>query len=104
MSTHTPGPWRVAKRSAASAGSDALDIMCGGIRVAAMGHNPRAIVERDARLIAAAPMMLAALHELAMLIDGQEDIIDSDHGPRPNWAMKVAQIIEPAIVKAEGNT
>jgi hypothetical protein len=62
------------------------------------GRDPEA--EANARLIAAAPTMLKALQDVAMLIDGQEDVVDGNDGPRPNQAMSIAQIIEPALAAA----
>jgi len=55
---HTPGPWRVVKRSGAPTG---LDILCGGNRVAAVNGGLPREEAREAALIAAAPDLLAAL-------------------------------------------
>lgn len=83
MSSHTPGPWKL-KRSGAISDAD-------GELVATTGYRVRVGSDEDdanARLIAAAPELLALLTEL----------IDIE-GPQPGhieWANKV----KAAIAKA----
>ena len=59
--------------------------------------------EANARLLAAAPDLLDALHDARAFIDGQIDVVDGDYGiPEPNKAMRLAGLIDEAIAKAEG--
>ena len=89
---HTPGPWNL------------CDDGDGGFvfdrdmeKIADTYYFP------NARLIAAAPDMLAALHEAREFIDGQIDVVDGSYGvPAPNRAMSLAQEIDAAIAKATG--
>lgn len=62
---HTPGPWRVANgRIYSRAYQTALDLRLFVICDLDMGNDPRGEQESNARLIAAAPELLAALQEL----------------------------------------
>ena len=99
--THTPGPWRAETEPngtcivwALRNGDDDKYV----IGVVALRGG-----EADARLIAAAPDLLAALYEAREFIDGQIDVVDGNYGePAPNRAMVLAQEIDAAIAKAEG--
>lgn len=56
----------------------------------------------NARLMAAAPDLLAALQECAELLDDYSDVNDGGDGPVPNRAMSLLQTAEAVIAKAEG--
>ena len=69
MSEHTPGPWMVARGVPA-----AVDAVSGGLVAEAVGGFHRSYEEEtaNARLIAAAPDMLAELKRLRDVV-GDED-------------------------------
>lgn len=57
----------------------------------------------NARLIAALPVLLAALEEALEFVEGYEDVIDGDDGvPEPNKAMTRASSLRAAISLATG--
>jgi hypothetical protein len=57
----------------------------------------------NARLMAAAPALLAALGEAREFIDGQIDVVDGSYGfPEPNKAMRLATEIDEALALATG--
>lgn len=69
MSKHTPGPWFVVDRG--SKGNPMMSVMAERIRgkgpshevaICATGDSPQEMEDANARLIAAAPELLAALH------------------------------------------
>lgn len=67
MNKHTPGPWE------RTPGDSVIDIAADGKHIAIVGSSPywkrfTATDEADARLIAAAPDMLAALRNVQRLI------------------------------------
>lgn len=99
MSKHTPAPWRVDWD-----GEDLWNnhIVCSEGRICFMAHSgPERQDEFDAnaRLIAAAPDMLAALYEALEYFEAREDI--NYEGTGPNDAMSHAIEIRAAIAKAE---
>jgi len=103
MAEHTPGPWEMyitpygITIASGSAGWAVTTIPPSGPR-----DNPTH--ESNARLIAAAPDLLAALYEAREFIDGQIDVVDGSYGePAPNRAMVLAQEIDAAIAKATGS-
>lgn len=96
MAEHTPGPWVHVKVE------DLYDV-CPAMRPGAIALDISN--EPNARLIAAAPDMLAALYEAREFIDGQIDVVDGSYGePAPNRAMVLAQEIDAAIAKATGSS
>lgn len=59
--------------------------------------------KREARLNAAAPLMLATLVDVLDAIEGMVDTRDGEDGtPGPNWAMNLTASIEAVIAKAGG--
>ena len=80
MSEHTPGPWMVARGVPA-----AVDALSGGLVAEAVGSFDSDAEKANARLIAAAPDMLAELKRLRDVV-GDEDV----------------DCIEAVIAKAEG--
>lgn len=64
MSGHTPGPWHVRCGAPLFAPGTTNIISTGGDYIAEVGHIDQEHVEADARLIATAPEMLAALREV----------------------------------------
>ena len=91
MSAHTPGPWNVRSE-------EAISIDAGGSRVCMLTHLTRLFDRRDpeevaanARLIAAAPDMLAALTAIRGATD-EDELIDAH------------QKMHDAIAEAEGSS
>ncbi len=110
---HTPGPWTVEPCTPKEDGSHFEGFMVWAL--ADCEHHPIADcscnhtcrmdwdVEANARLIAAAPDMLAALHEAREYLDGYIDVVDGSYGiPEPNREMMLCAEIDAAIAKAEG--
>ena len=95
MTKHTPGPW---KYDGQGDGNKQLPIRSRGNIIAAIRGSGTL---DDARLIAAAPDLLAALHELAEI--GEGGVIERRETGKPTWiALKaVATIARAAIAKAE---
>lgn len=91
MSAHTPGPWRVNRKG----GSQTTVLSDDDLVVAtAWSSTYRDAAEANARLIAAAPDMLAAL----------EDALDAitDGVILPDRRDEAIRVIQAAIDKAEG--
>jgi len=84
MSAHTPGPWQCGGRFITA--NDG-----GRIVISATETIPVA----DARLIAAAPDLLAALQDLLRIADGSEPCVGEGYGIKLNAA-------RGAIAKATG--
>jgi hypothetical protein len=105
-SGHTPGPWRrdVRKGSAAIAGSATEWIaILPYTDTDSFGLTDLAEVNANARLIAAAPDMIAALCEVEEFLGDQSDCeIDSEGGYHPNRAMQLLCEVREAIAKAGG--
>ena len=80
---HTPGPWRVAKMRAMTGPTEEMLTVEGGIetdapeRVARVGFEVTETAEADARLIAAAPELLAALQQTVAWMEGERTAIDA---------------------------
>lgn len=128
--TFTPGPWKFEgdRRDAYVRMSDGRTLWwCGGPHIRGgssrgigsilwrathlspfrwlswWAHETPGIGLGNARLIAAAPDLLAVLHECAELLDDYSDVNDGDDGqPVANKAMAMLQVVEAAIAKAEG--
>ena len=78
---HTPGPWRdtgIPKKY------DAIQIAGDGPAAVCLVHRANRNAEANARLIASAPALLAALEAIAALPDGGSGYVWSkgDHGQR----------------------
>ena len=87
MSAHTPGPWTVVAIDWAETGNARFEIK--GIRRTGMA---------DARLIAAAPEMLAALQAVLAEIEG----LDRPHST-DSWLLShLAHQVRAAIAKVKG--
>ena len=82
---HTPGPWQF------GIGTDFSSVVCGDVVI---GHT---FASEDARLIAAAPDLLAALAELVAELDNREAPQGSIY--RDTGGMMLARA---AIAKATG--
>ena len=96
MTAHTPGPWRVdATRQTAVRGFD-------GRHVATLEAGSQPTRDADARLIAAAPDLLAALRRVAPWIG--KLIADGGHLQcvAPQDAVGALDQAEAAIAKAKG--
>jgi hypothetical protein len=93
VSYHTPGPWTVHKTTNLR--------LSFHIRGAASGHLALVFNEADARLIAAAPDLLAALRQAEDLISATfENMTTGDAGE----ATAELRAIRAAIAKAEGRS
>ena len=104
--SHTPGPWIVAsifKNHQEGGFWDARinythDNGSGPIATVEGCHSTQEAydqVQANARLIAAAPTMAEALHEVLLFLERAPDTDDPDH-------MRVYQQIKAALAKAEG--
>ena len=89
MSKHTPGPWTVSR----GAQADAFAIEGPAVTVAHIKYV-RGATEANARLIAAAPMMLIALKEALFQWEHTTTAGDSD--------LEVWNAIKAAIAATEG--
>lgn len=89
-SQHTPGPWTV-ENLTEQAGQSWFNVASDGSAVAEAISD-----SATARLIAAAPDMLAALQELEEFLDNQADVDDG----RANDAMRHLTEVRAAIAKA----
>lgn len=101
--THTPGPWRAVKSRGLNAyeirGADGAYLAdTWGVDVAIPGGVHPKASKANARLIAAAPDLLAALKELWAHTRVPATREDAPHV----WAM--LERVEAAIAKAEGTT
>lgn len=112
MSEPTPGPWRVDE---SYLDGPLLDVVAqGGLTVCGCGRPSEDNAEANARLIAAAPDLLAASVNLLDALygprecthgnDGDEDICDGCAFQREKAAGLVASELRAAIAKAEGVT
>lgn len=99
---HTPGPWKVVNRGH----SPSAWIIGNGFYLAEMQNDAKANeqVNADARLIAAAPELLAALKDLARVVSHIQDTPLADKLKYvPISAYKEAyDVAKQAIAKAEG--
>jgi hypothetical protein len=99
---HTPGPWQVAgqfddRTFVASQGKNADCICKCDVGNTGLPHAA------NARLIAAAPQLLAALYDAEAYFDNHADVVDGDYGePAPNKAMTMLATIRAALAIATG--
>ena len=95
MSRHTPGPWSV---------GDKRGVWVGPVVTAEDGKRGVAFVcgesDANARLLAAAPELLAALKVAADAIDYAQAQVDSEND-RHNLLVRLVQV-QRVIAKAEG--
>jgi citrate lyase beta subunit len=103
MSTHTPGPWKVSALDARTIGPSRL-LVCAdsggevpqlqGVAIVTLRTGE---TEANARVIAAAPELLAALKA------AEADLDAALHGRRPPMhPLELGKLYRAAIVKAEG--
>lgn len=98
MSAHTPGPWMV--RRFRTAGPVHVMSECGRyVMDGSSQHSSRIRNEADAKLIAAAPELLEALHRLQWLHHDDVFVYGDDDEQRVNEALANARA---AIAKAIG--
>ena len=101
MSKHTPGPWNIAGDGQTESSCRIIDDENRFVlRLEGMDYG-RDEDQANARLIAAAPDLLAALHELAEI--GEGGVIERRETGKPTWSAleAVATIARAAIAKAE---
>lgn len=105
MSAHTPGPWSWSGAFSARDGSSTESLLgAGGYGVLScdgLGNSPR---EADARLIAAAPELLAALIAMRTMMDcgAQPRKLDEAITWRENDEL-ARRLCDEAIAKATGS-
>lgn len=95
MADHTPGPWTIQRYGDGDSlviHSDADNRVC--FMATAGSYGDPAIIAADARLIAAAPDLLAALRTLYREID------DRHHGRMPDEVQHAMDDAAAAIAKA----
>lgn len=91
--THTPGPWFVNGDCVEADGPEGpRDVTVAVVH----GHPHNTVRAANARLIAAAPELLAALKELVAYDDGSNEPED--------YGYEVLQRCKAAIAKAEGRS
>jgi len=103
--THTPGPWFAVCRMVEVDDDDHADICSTNPDLFGQGHLAPPIEEQqaNARLIAAAPEMLAMLQEVADYLDRYADVVDGDDGqPEANEAMWLLTAVTDLIASATG--
>lgn len=105
---HTPGPW-VLKRDGVIVGGEVTMLPRGAVQQqvasACVVREENGDREANARLLAAAPELLALLREALEFVEDHADVTDGPDGqPQPNRAMSLAQILSTAIAKALGVT
>ncbi len=103
MSKHTPGPWHVSKRnplSVVEAGPRASQIAKMGIKLGVCSQQD---AEANARLIAAAPNLLAALRAMLVATDSKETEAFKGHYDTYLHTVAIPRAIA-AIAKATGET
>lgn len=90
---YTPGPWAQGLHTEYK-----HVVFANGVplAVAEQGHLA------NARLIAAAPNLLAACEAALDELAGYEDVEDGPDGPRPNRAMHAANLLREAVERAGG--
>ena len=89
---HTPGPWRTEGVTGKGAWIGRSETEWAALALGSDHENARA----NARLIAAAPLMLAALQEIEEFLDNQADVDDG----RPNDAMRLLVELRVALAAA----
>lgn len=95
---HTPGPWMVGTREPYVEVWGPMRMNASPI-IASLECQPR---DANARLIAAAPELLAALHECEEYFDNRADADCDQDGFIPNKEMRLLTEVRAAIAKAEG--
>lgn len=99
MTTHTPGPWMVSK-------SEPLEILMDDsdgeqvfalVAAVCLENTTEEQAQADARLIAAAPDMLAALIGLV-----GNNFTDEELARRWSWSIEAIKAARAAMVKGEG--
>lgn len=109
MSAHTPSPWKANRyrnhiRIAAHDRHRNASVRIAKVDFWSAGFGPgEAEQTANARLMAAAPDMLAALQEVSDYLDGLVDIVDGPEGEQlPNKAMSLKAEVDDIISKTEG--
>ena len=107
---HTPGPWRLHKWGGDLTGDDTIDVLAAGdLEVCALRptyddngqpERPMATILADARLIAAAPQLLAALNQVLDVLTAS---MDWQSGSIPGLEDAV-ELATKAINQAEGRS
>ncbi len=117
--SHTPGPWEAWPVSHDKDGTPHLYVRCGGdaqcrliVNTIAYGAISREQANANARLIAAAPDLLAACKAHVRLCSSApvlerwqvriDDVVESGHDSRQNAVKRIAHIRRAAITKAGG--
>jgi hypothetical protein len=107
--THTPGPWKIIAEH-----EDDRDVFARQELLATTydmnGSQPKAVAEANARLIAAAPELLATLQNVynyliglhAYLLSCETSVIVANLESTSAFAYKTAELCEAAISKAKG--
>lgn len=95
--SHTPGPWRLVPPPTADNGNPWRVAGCDHT-IAIIPNRPR---EADARLIAAAPDMLAALKIARQYVKATHGSLAGAVGP-DNLVSPDLALIDTAVAKAEG--
>ena len=102
MNRHTPGPWFVgASKISVLTEHGTMNVPVPPEEMERPSKVKWPIAEANARLIAAAPDMLAALEDVIDRLDNFVDVVDGPEGqPQPNWAMSLRAELERVVEKA----
>lgn len=103
MSNHTPGPWIIDERSDYKDPAVHPPVICEVGCFVIITMDEVKSVERDARVIAAAPDMLEALKDIAALIKESQGVAGYHlNGDVADWDSLELKLFD-AIAKAEGD-
>lgn len=92
MNKHTPGPWQVISDDHPEAINKNLEVVAGSNILCKIGGGLLDVRTANARLIAAAPDLLAALQSILNI-----SLMDNGH-----WAKTIEVEASTAIAKAKG--
>jgi hypothetical protein len=100
---HTPGPWRVSAHREIMAGKDCI------VQSPWSGPFGIEVADANARLIAAAPELLASLQEIFGMLERGELVREISNDGHPDWALFMLDFVpkltraQMAIFKATGS-
>lgn len=107
MTTHTPGPWHIESWHYKQPERTVLTVQTHADAVAQAcdlwpPDECAREAEANARLIAAAPDLLAALDVACEFLEDRMDVRDGQDGPRPDAFMSLFQQLDEVRAKARG--
>lgn len=103
MSNHTPGPWQT-QTAVDDDGTRCIEVCFftpAGEQVPICHMSSHAVAEHDARLMAAAPLLLAACK--SMLVDLEDQLADTDSRGSRQTLQGSISYLKRIVVEAEGS-